>query len=448
MAPTDPDHTIAALRAALDASPDNHALRRHLAETLLGFGRHAEAEAEWKQVLQQRPQDEDAMLGLARTFRVQGKTSPAHVVLEQLVARGVLRARVERAWLLLAEGDVPGAVRDYKAALFDDPGLRDRELGERLGVSAAHEADASIVDGRERVEAGDGEIRRTPELERPAITFAQVGGMHDLKQEIRRKILLPLQKPELFQAYGKKAGGGILMYGPPGCGKTFLARATAGEVGARFLSIGIHDVLDMWVGQSERNLHDVFDHARNNRPCVLFFDEVDALGASRSDLKTSAGRHTINQFLSELDGVQHGNEGILVLAATNAPWHMDAAFQRPGRFDRVLFVPPPDATARAEILRLCLQGRPQSVIDHEQIAKKTDGFSGADLAAVVDGAVESKLDDAMASGEVVPLTTKDLLAVVKQRRPTTKEWFAAARNYVLYANEGGKYDDLKRYLKL
>jgi len=136
------------------------------------------------------------------------------------------------------------------------------------------------------------------------------------------------------------------MYGPPGCGKTYVARATAGEIKAGFLSVGINDVLDMWIGNSERNLHELFESARTHKPCVLFFDEVDALGAARSDMRHHAGRQLINQFLAEMDGVKTSNEGVLILAATNAPWHLDPAFRRPGRFDRILFVPPPDAAAR------------------------------------------------------------------------------------------------------
>src|SRR5207302_7291559 len=128
------------------------------------------------------------------------------------------------------------------------------------------------------------------EVERPKITFNDVGGMEALKEEIRLKIIHPLTHADLYKAYGKKIGGGILLYGPPGCGKTHLARATAGEVKAGFLAVGINEVLEMWVGQSERNLHAVFDRARANRPCVLFFDEVDALGASRADLRHGGAR--------------------------------------------------------------------------------------------------------------------------------------------------------------
>jgi SpoVK/Ycf46/Vps4 family AAA+-type ATPase len=275
-----------------------------------------------------------------------------------------------------------------------------------------------------------------------------VGGMHDLKEEIALKIIHPLQKPELYAAYGKNVGGGILMYGPPGCGKTYLARATAGEVQAKFLAVGISDILDMWIGASERNLHQLFEQARANQPCVLFFDEVDALGASRSDFKQSSQRNVINQFLSELDGVDSHNQGVLVLAATNAPWHLDPAFRRPGRFDRILFVPPPDEQARTAILEILLKAKPAEAVDAQAVARKAEAFSGADLKAVVDQAVEAKLKEALKKGAPTPLTTKDLLQAVRKTRPTTKEWFSTARNYALYSNQGGLYDDILAFLKI
>ena len=179
---------------------------------------------------------------------------------------------------------------------------------------------------------------------------------------------------------------------------------------------------------------------------MLFFDEVYALGASRSDMRQSAGRQIINQFLSELDGISYSNEGVLILAATNAPWHLDSAFRRPGRFDRIIFVPPPDAPARAEVLRILVRGKPCEEIDFEYLAKKADGFSGADLKAVVDVAVEAKLKDAMKSGLPKPLGSKDLAAAIKAVKPSTKDWFSTARNYALYSNQSGLYDDVLKHL--
>ena len=149
-----------------------------------------------------------------------------------------------------------------------------------------------------------------------------------------------------------------------------------------FISVGLNDILDMWIGNSEKNLHDIFEVARENKPCVLFFDEIDALAASRSDMKKSAGKQLINQFLQELDGMNSDNDGVLIIGATNTPWHLDQAFRRPGRFDRIIFVPPPDAAARESILQLKLQGKPIDKIDYKEIAEKTKDFSGADLDAV------------------------------------------------------------------
>jgi len=270
--------------------------------------------------------------------------------------------------------------------------------------------------------------------------------MESVKNNINLKIIAPLKNQELYAQYGKKIGGGILLYGPPGCGKTLLAKATAGEIDGAFLSVGLNDVLGMWIGQSENQLHQLFEQARRNTPSVMFFDEADALAASRSDMRQSSGRHLINQFLSELDGVEYDNDGVLILAATNAPWHLDSAFRRPGRFDRVIFVPPPEQDARQAVLDILLRDKPVDSIDTATVAKKAKDFSGADLMAVVDRCVEDKLSAAMSSGTPTPITTKDLLKAVKQQNPTTKEWFATARNHALFSNEGGIYDDVLNYL--
>jgi SpoVK/Ycf46/Vps4 family AAA+-type ATPase len=366
------------------------------------------------------------------------------------------------ARLLLHQGNLTRARNEYLKAIDADPTVADSTLAEQLGLTSGNEhlqyfhpenedtkqQDSEIVDGRIRLSAGEDGEAPVLDMERPALGFDDVGGMDAVKEDIQMKIIHPLTHPEIYAAYGKAIGGGILMYGPPGCGKTHLARATAGEVKAKFIPVGINDVLDMWLGNSERNLHEIFEQARRNTPCVLFFDEVDALGASRTDMRHSAGRHIINQFLSELDGVKAANEGVLILGATNAPWHLDNAFRRPGRFDRIIFVPPPDASARAAILRILLKDKPTQDVDHNFIAKKSKDFSGADLKAVVDIAVEEKLREAMKQGTPTPLTTKNLQKAIKQVKPSTKEWFATARNYALYANQGGLYDDILDYLKI
>ncbi|MBL9164157.1 MAG: AAA family ATPase [Planctomycetaceae bacterium] len=447
------DDAINALREALRFSPTNIPLHKHLAESLLKLGRFDEAEAAYREALQVVPHQVDLKLGLANAYYQQTKNSAALVIVEDLIKQNdpPAGAYVLHAKLLLRAGEPQRAAHQYREAIEIDADAADAELARELGLdrAAANSFDTADEEGRYREPAGE-LPPGTPEfdIERPKINFDQVGGMDAVKEEIRMKIILPLEQPELFAAYGKTVGGGILMYGPPGCGKTFLARATAGQVKAGFLAIGISDVLDMWIGNSEKNLHELFQQARRNRPCVLFFDEVDALGASRADMRHSGGRHLINQFLSELDGVESSNEGLLILAATNAPWHLDNAFRRPGRFDRILFVPPPDRAARASILQLMLAGKPADGVDFDAVAKKTDHFSGADMKAVVDVAVEAKLRDAMKSGKLEPLRTKDLVAAAGTVKPSTREWFATARNYALYSNQGGVYDDILKHLKL
>ncbi|MEX2187297.1 MAG: AAA family ATPase [Pirellulales bacterium] len=437
------------LREAVRLSPDNRPLRQHLAATLLSLGRFDEAELEYRDALARWPDEDGLKLGLADAYFQQGKFSHAMVIVESLVKRQdtPARAYLIHARLLVQAGEVDFAVRQYKTAVSEDPSVADLAFAQRLGIGADAERD-ELVDGRLRASWDDSDGPDEQTVERPKIKFADVGGMEAVKEEIRMKIIYPLEHAEMFKAYGKAIGGGILMYGPPGCGKTYLARATAGEINAGFLSIGINDVLDMWIGNSERNLHELFEQARRNRPCVLFFDEVDALGASRSDMRHSAGRHLVNQFLSELDGVEANNDGVLILAATNAPWHVDAAFRRPGRFDRILFVPPPDGPARSEVLRVLLRGKPAQDVDFDHIAKKTGEFSGADMKAVVEAAIEVKLREAMKAGRPTPLATRDLQTAIKSVRPSTKEWFATARNYALYSNQGGLYDDILTYLKL
>ena len=443
------DDPFAPLREALAVSPTNVPLRLHLADSLLSAGRADEAEALCKDGLTRTPGEARLKLALARAYLRQGKHSAGIVVCEDLTRQG----ESAEAYLLLARllqlaGETDRATTAYRQAKDADPSIADPDLERDLGsadVELEPDEDSDFA-GRVPVDFVPGTDER--EVERPKITFDHVGGMESVKEDIRLKIIHPLSHADLYKAYGKAIGGGLLMYGPPGCGKTHLARATAGEVRAAFISVGLHDVLNMWLGNSEKNLHGLFLQARRNKPCVLFFDEVDALAASRADFRHTNARTVINQFLSELDGVDGSNDGVLVLAATNAPWHMDSAFRRPGRFDRIVFVPPPDAVARAAIVKLHVAGKPQDKIDFAAVGKATAEYSGADLKAVVDRAVETKLREAMRTGMPKPLTTPDLLTAAKAVKPSTREWLADARNYAMYANDGGQYDDLAAYLKL
>ncbi len=284
-------------------------------------------------------------------------------------------------------------------------------------------------------------------MERVTLTLADVAGMEDVKRRLQLAFLGPLKNPEMMRMYGKSLRGGLLLYGPPGCGKTYVARATAGELGAKFIPIGISDVLDMYIGESERKLHEIFELARRNRPTVIFFDEIDALGRKRSLMRGSAGTTMVNQFLSELDGVQADNDGVFVLAATNHPWDVDSALRRPGRLDRTLLVLPPDLPARVKLIRDNLAFRPTRDIQADKIGHSTEGFSGADLAHLCESAAELALQDSLSTGRPRPIDMNDFRTAMKEIKPSVNTWFDTARNYAQFANEGGAYDDLAAYLR-
>jgi transitional endoplasmic reticulum ATPase len=433
--------TIHSLKEALNLSPDNIPLRLLLANTLLKSDQQQDAEEQFKLVLDRDAENVNAKVGLSKVYFNQEKYSTVIVILESLTENSDVDAEllILLSKALVRNKELDKAKEYYKKSLAINPSYTDEELDGNLRASSTmHEEVSEIIES----------LEQSMKMEKPKINFDHVGGMQKVKEEINIKIIQPLQHPELYKAYGKKVGGGILLYGPPGCGKTHLARATAGQIQSNFVSIGIHDVLDMWQGNSEKKLHEIFELARRQTPCVLFFDEIDALGTNRTDMRHSAAKMLVNQFLNELDGAEFSNEGLLILGATNAPWHLDAAFRRPGRFDQIIFVHPPDADGRESILKILLKGKPLGDIDHAAIAKLTDGFSGADLMAVIDRTIEEKLRSSFEHGVPQPIQTKDLLKFAKAIKPSTKEWFTSARNYALYSNESGIYDDILEYLKI
>jgi SpoVK/Ycf46/Vps4 family AAA+-type ATPase len=397
------------LNAAVEKDPTAIPIRLHLAQLLLDSGAEAAALEHFSTILDRDPANLEAL-------------------------RGAIAAAD-------AVGDRPRA-NGYRRRLD--------ELGGKSQPRAREEpSPAPEPAGREAVpvEADPAAGSAWWDVLTPEVTLADVGGMEDVKRRITVAFLGPLRNPELRQAFGKSLRGGLLLYGPPGCGKTFLARAVAGEMGARFIPIGLSDVLSMWLGQSERHLHELFETARRNAPCILFFDELDAIGLKRSHLTHSAGRNVVNQLLAELDGIGSRNEGVFTLGATNHPWDVDSALLRPGRFDRMALVVPPDQKAREAILQYHLRDRPVASLDLAAVARRTDGFSGADLAHVCETATEQAMEASMDAGAVRPIEMGDFDRALKQVRPSTPAWFETVRNFVLFANESGLYDDLLAYMR-
>ncbi|MFF5290450.1 AAA family ATPase [Paractinoplanes globisporus] len=402
---------IDSLTAAVEARPDDLTLRLHLAELLVGAGRGAEAIGHAAQVLAREPGNETAQRLM--TSALGGPAQPAP--------------------------SAPPAQAQPSGDSSIDWAAMEEDLGDIVPPRFAKADDEP--------DPVQGHADRVFDVERSVITLADVGGMQEVKKRLEVSFLGPLRNPKLRSLFGKSLRGGLLLYGPPGCGKTFLARAVAGEMGAAFISLSITDVLNMWVGSSERNLHDLFQAARGHAPCVLFLDEIDALGHKRSQLNSSSMRTVVNQLLTELDGVDGNNDGVFVLAATNAPWDIDSALRRPGRLDRTLLVLPPDRTARAAILEYHLRDRPVAGIDLGKVADATEHYSGADLAHVCETAAEFAMRDSIATGEIRMISQQDMLAAAREVRPSTDAWFATARNVAMFANESGEYDDLAAYLK-
>lgn len=443
------NNDIESLKEALENSPDNVPLRLMLADKYFYLNQIDLSEIEYQTVLDLDKNNIKAKEGLAEIYFRRNKYSAVIVIVEELIARQKVTERmlVICAKSLVREKSIEEAQEIYEKIINHNPDFEDKELDENLRMPSYDYDDDEFED----LPFGMGYDNEVDDkyylMEKPDISFKDVGGMDQVKNEIDLKIIKPLENADLYAAYGKKTGGGILLYGPPGCGKTFIAKATAGQINANFINVGISDILDMWIGRSEKNMQYTFEVARRNTPCVLFFDEVDALGASRSDMKNSSGRHVINQFLSELDGIENTNDNILVIGATNAPWHLDPAFRRPGRFDRIIFVPPPDAASKIKILEIILKNKPKENINYAKVVEHTKNYSGADIKAIVDIAIEDKLTMALQTGIPEPLTTQDLIAATKRHHASTKEWFNTAKNYAMFANESGIYDEILKYVK-
>ncbi|MFD2371130.1 AAA family ATPase [Brevibacillus sp. GCM10020057] len=278
------------------------------------------------------------------------------------------------------------------------------------------------------------------------VSFAQVGGLHEVKETIRMKMLQPSLAPVLYERFGKKTGGGLLLYGPPGCGKSFLAKAAARECNARLYHVQAADVLDPHIGVSERNIRSLFASALTNKPAVLFLDEMDALGFHRGKSSSTWMRGIRDQLLAEMDRAAGRADQLLVLGATNMPWDVDPAFHRPGRFEKMVFVGPPNHEAREAIFRLKMQGRPAEPLDYRQLAEWTELYSGADIEYVVELAAEQVLRDIVTKGIERPIRMSDLREAIAATRPTTIEWLRMAKNLVKYANDEGLYDGVEQFL--
>ncbi len=481
------DTTIKLLLDTLDTQPENWKIRIHIAE-LMAADFHHDRAADLLNDYEPLPEEESLLLSIA-SIHSHANSDKALRILDLIITNNKACAMAYRikANIYQARGMEPEARKNYNVAAVIDESLEDEEFESWLDNGATQApliknstnkpsppkssapTDKPQTQPQKRIPflrnsspsksepTNEAEIEKDDFIETdaaldraisnnlPQIDFSDIGGMEELKERIRMSIIYPFKNKELFKKFKKSSGGGILFYGPPGCGKTLISRATAGECGAHFMNISITDILSKWVGESEQRLHQIFETARRKSPTILFIDEVDALGVKRSDAGQMASM--VNTLLTEIDGVESHNEDLLIIGATNTPWRIDSAFRRPGRFDHVLFVTPPDLQARESIFKIMLDGVPQEKLDISKLAKVTDRFSGADIKAAVDSASEATIQEIMRTGKEGVVTQKSLLNSIKKTRPTTLEWVEQASNYASYANQSGLYDDLAEFIR-
>jgi transitional endoplasmic reticulum ATPase len=242
-------------------------------------------------------------------------------------------------------------------------------------------------------------------VEVPNVSWSDVGGLEDVKRELHETVQYPLEHASKFEKFGMQPSKGVLFYGPPGCGKTLLAKAIASECGANFISIKGPELLTMWFGESEANVRDLFDKARAAAPCVLFFDELDSIAKARGGGAgggSEAGDRVINQILTEIDGIG-GKKNVFVIGATNRPDILDGAIMRPGRLDQLIYIPLPDKESRHSIFKANLRKSPVAPdVDLELLAENTEGFSGADITEICQRAAKNAIRESV-EAEIVRL---------------------------------------------
>lgn len=351
--------------------------------------------------------------------------------------------------------DPTGARAKYKEAgeLFRQAAELETDPREQRSLQGL--ADMYLSKSKKRVaisesyEETDGPERTASDFllsEIPAVSFADIGGLEEVKQNITEAIIEPFLHPEIYEFYGKRTGGRVLLYGPPGCGKTLMAKAAAHECEAVFLQVRTSSIMSRYVSESEKNIKAVFTAAReaeqDGGKVIIFFDEIDSIAGRRSQSEDYVKR-IVNELLTQLDGVDTDNDSFLVLAATNIPWAIDPALRRPGRFGKMVLIPAPDDAARKAILEINLKGLP--VVEGgslDVLARKTAGFSGADLKSIIDEAANIPLTEALKTGRRRRINMKDFETVLDKKRSSVSAWLTEARREIKKVGEEDVFKEL------
>ena len=277
--------------------------------------------------------------------------------------------------------------------------------------------------------------------ETPDISFNDIGGLDSVKEELKKAIIYPFTHKDLYEFYNQSPGGGVLLYGPPGCGKTMMAKAAASECNADFINVETSTIMSKWVGESEKSIKNIFEVARECDRAIVFFDEFDAVGGRRSEIDDYAKR-IVNELLQQMDGMGK-NDNILVLAATNEPWAIDPALRRPGRFKKLVFIPPPDLDARKAIFNIYMKKLPlEDDVDSGHLAGITNGLSGADISAICSDAAEIPLKEALDGKGQRKISKSDYDIAIGKRRSSIIPWIRMAVEQVKKSGEDDIFSEL------
>ncbi len=288
-------------------------------------------------------------------------------------------------------------------------------------------------------------------VEKPKLTFDDIAGLQEVKERIKEAIVYPFTHPEEYKYFGVTPGGGILLYGPPGCGKTMMAAAASAECDAVFINLKVSDIKDKYVGESEKNIKQVFELARSYKKAILFFDEIDALAGERSAGGEGHEKSLVNELLAQMDALESKGtpRNSLILAATNQPWSVDLALRRSGRFDSAVFIPNPDLQARKKIFDLNLKGKPVAKsVNLENLAKMTDHYASAEIVEICQRAAKIPLRERLRENKKRrEISLDDFKKSIEEKKTVIPAWYTRAVKEVERSGETEMFSDLVKAAK-
>jgi AAA+ superfamily predicted ATPase len=426
-----------------------------------------DAIAEYTEALKIDPKYADAYFNRALTYRIQQDYENAQKDLESVLK---LQPKSWDAPLLIGDmsetrNDFLGARFWYEKALSNNPDYTEAKsrlehidslihvnanVGQGGGATAPAKQKYNAKEEEQKTVIEDGQIKKLA-FYKSESNFESVVGLKKIKEYLSANVVLAIKNPELFRKYGKQLGLGLILYGPPGVGKTYIVNALAGEANAKVFIAQINQIIDMYTGNTEKNLHAIFEQARQNTPCIVMFDELDALGVKRGGggggEQSSAMRGAINQFLVEMNGLEKNPEGIFVIGTTNQPWDIDPALKRSGRFGDHLYLGPPTYKERVAMIKFETRNKPKGFINYGRLGRATAGYSPADIKKAVDKAAMRPLLHEYQHHTERKLTTGDILSVLKDKDESGSsldEWYFMVKKDVISKTETQTVDGKKQ----